>query len=534
MAGMRAIALRARGTAAFAVRVGAIGIIALLPGMLCATDWPQFGGDAAHSGYNAEERGYSTAAGNTLAFAAASLPVTVDVAPVFAGGVATAGGTRDLLFVVSRNGTTLALDAADGAVVWSHRPTPTGTLTTSAAAIDPDRLHVYAYGLDGKVHKYTIAAGAESLGGGWPQVVTAKPDVDKVAAGLTVAGTASGDVFLYAATNSFYDSGDYQGSLTAIDLRRGAQHVFNAQCSDLAIHFIKNGTTTGTAPNDCVQIASPKPGETANSGIWGRPGAVYDAGTDRVYVATGNGLFDPGNDLHNGRDWGDSVLALHPDGTGSGGGLPLDSYTPATQASLLSGDADLGSTSPAILPAPAGSSVAHLGLQGGKDACLRLLDLDDLSGAGPGHVGGELQALPLADAADHCADGANVSNFLTQPAVWRNPLDASTWVFIAHGAGIAAYRVVVADDGIPALSQQWSKADPGTSPVIANGTLYYASSHILRALDAVTGALVWSDNRIGNVHWQSPIVVNGRIYMIDQTSKLWVYVLDGVFRDTFD
>ena len=48
------------------------------------------------------------------------------------------------------------------------------------------------------------------------------------------------------------------------------------------------------------------------------------------------------------------------------------------------------------------------------------------------------------------------------------------------------------------------------------------------------GELVWSDNRIGNVHWQSPIVVNGRIYMIDQTSKLWVYVLDGVFRDTFD
>jgi hypothetical protein len=36
------------------------------------------------------------------------------------------------------------------------------------------------------------------------------------------------------------------------------------------------------------------------------------------------------------------------------------------------------------------------------------------------------------------------------------------------------------------------------------------------------------------VHWQSPIVVNGRVYMIDQTSKLFVYVLDGIVRQSFD
>lgn len=499
-----------------------------------AADWLQFGVDPAHSGYNASERGYSTADGNRLAFPAVTLAAVVDVAPVFLGAVATDSGTKDLLIAVAKNGTVMALNAADGAVVWSHKPTGSGTLTTSAAAVDPDRQYVYAYGLDGKVHKYRVADGAEALQQGWPQVVTLKPDTDKVASGLTTATAANSLAYLFAATNSYYDKGDYQGSLTTISLATGDQRVFNAQCSDLTIHFVKYGVTSGAGQNDCTQIASSKVGQTANSGIWGRPGAVYDAGTDRVYVATGNGLFDPNNDLHNGRDWGDSVLALNPDGSGAGAGMPVDSYTPVDESSLLGGDTDLGSTSPAILPAPAGSSVAHLGVQGGKDSCVRLLNLDSLNGSpGPGHVGGELQAIALTNAVDHCTDGINANNFLTQPAVWVNPADASTWVFIAHGTGIAAYRLMLDAAGDPSLSPQWSSTNSGTSAVVANGTLYYASSHALRALDALTGEAIWSDDQIGNIHWQSPIVVNGRVYVIDLTSRLWVYRLDGIFRGSF-
>ena len=62
------------------------------------------------------------------------------------------------------------------------------------------------------------------------------------------------------------------------------------------------------------------------AGLWGRPGAVYDACTDRVYIATGNGQFavDPPNHLFN---WGDSLLALNKDGTGSGSaGLPVRAW----------------------------------------------------------------------------------------------------------------------------------------------------------------------------------------------------------------
>ena len=246
-------------------------------------------------------------------------------------------------------------------------------------------------------------------------------------------------------------------------------------------------------------------------------------------------MFDPTNANGNGKYWGDSVIALKPDGTGEGSGLPLDSYTPATYAALLETDADLGSTSPAILPVPAVSAFPHLALQGGKDGCLRLLNLDDLSGAGePGHTGGELQAVALPGLVDHCGDGGNLGTFKSSTAVWSNPADGSTWAFIAHGSGFVAYELVFDDSGNPSLSQKWATSDAGTSPIVANSTVYYVNGGVIHGLDAISGAAIWSATDIGGIHWQSPIVVNGRLYVFDVTSKLWVYVLDGVFRDAFD
>ena len=107
-------------------------------------------------------------------------------------------------------------------------------------------------------------------------------------------------------------------------------------------------------------------------------------GSGDMLVSTGNGPFNGGA-----RDWGDSVLELAPYATGL-----LHNYTPTDQAQLNSGDQDLGSTSPALLPDPGGPPLA---VQGGKDGLLKLLDLDQLDGtsgpAGP-RTGGAVQTLP--------------------------------------------------------------------------------------------------------------------------------------------
>src|SRR5262249_30058539 len=155
--------------------------------------------------------------------------------------------------------------------------------------------------LEGRVHAYRAADGTEITAPGWPQLATRKPQVEKCSPALAVARAASGHAYLYVANGGYPgDEGDYQGHVTPIDLASGAQQVWNADCSDQPVHF-----TTGAAP-DCPAV---------RSAVWGRGGVVYDADLDRIFFATGNGTFDA---AHGGHDWGDSVVALHPDATGSG------------------------------------------------------------------------------------------------------------------------------------------------------------------------------------------------------------------------
>jgi hypothetical protein len=90
---------------------------------------------------------------------------------------------------------------------------------------------------------------------------------------------------------------------------------------------------------------------------------------------------------------------MHPVGTGASGD-PLDTDTPSNFRQLDGLDQDLGSTLPAIVPAPAGSTVTNLGVQGNKEQKLCLLDLANLSGqGGPSHIGGELQKIDVPRAA---------------------------------------------------------------------------------------------------------------------------------------
>jgi hypothetical protein len=194
-------------------------------------------------------------------------------------------------------------------------------------------------------------------------------------------------------------------------------------------------------------------------------------------MTTGNGTFDLAN-----HDWGDSVFALNPDGTGTGGN-PLDSYTPVDFQELQDGDVDLGSTAPAILPPVTTTGGAkRWAVQSGKDSKLRLLNLDNLSGqGGPGHIGGEVG--PMIDV----PQGGEV---LTAPAVWVNPLDGTTWVFVANDSGISGLRLAVG--GTPSLQVKWTDTTGGTSPIVAGNVLFVAGSGKIRVLDPTTGHTLWA------------------------------------------
>jgi Big-like domain-containing protein/PQQ enzyme-like repeat protein/putative pyrroloquinoline-quinone-binding quinoprotein len=501
----------------FRVLPALLSVLLLLAGPVVAYDWPQFGGSAAHSGSNASETAINRSNVNALSPRyQIGLPAAVDGTPVFLEGVPTAGGTKDLLFVTTTAGHIVALDAANGSQLWAHQYGPgscrinngsSACYTTSSPAIDPNRQFVYSYGLDGFAHKYRVGDGVEITTGGWPELATTKGFDEKGSSALAIA-TSNATSYLYVSHGGYPgDQGDYQGHITAINLATGAQKVFNTACSDQPVHF--QSTTVNGATPTCA---------TRQDAIWSRPGVVYDAGTDRILMGTGNAFSPNLGQFDGNHNWSESVIALHPDATGGAGanaGRPLDSYTPTEHLSLDNADADVGSTAPAILPVPANSRVQHLAMQSGKDAKIRLLDLANLSGqGGPGHTAGE------AAAVINVPQGGGV---LSQPAVWINPADDSTWVFIVNGNGASALRLAIDGSGNPSLVAQWAIGQGGTSPIVASAILFYIDGGTVRAVDPVSGAQLWSVANPGGTHWQSLIVANGSLYATDGAAHLTAF-----------
>ncbi len=255
---------------------GACTAVALQASAAPSSDWLQFGFDPTHSGINPNE--FLLTADNvhlltlkySRSFSAAVVgtPAPVQGTPVFLSNIATSQGTIDLLFVTLNDGSILALNAATGAQVWANLPTSVPAcaqadqnpqcLVTSSPAIDPNRKYVYNFSrLDGKIHKFAVATGVETIDAYWPEVSSAKPDLEKGSSAITFA-TSSTDhaTYLYMTHSSYLysDGGDYQGHITAINLATGTQIVFNAACSDQGnIHFVEAGTTSGKMQNDCFQ-----------------------------------------------------------------------------------------------------------------------------------------------------------------------------------------------------------------------------------------------------------------------------------------
>jgi hypothetical protein len=448
VAALAATAAALGGTAASTTRVGG--------------DWTRFGYDAARTSSGPARTGITAGNLRRLRRQRVVLDGTVDSSPIYARSVHVAGRTRDVFVVTTTYGKTIAIDASSGRVVW--RFTPTGysgwagsdRITNATPILSTDRRYVYAAAPDGKLYKLRLSTGGQ-VGGSWPVTITRDPTHEKLGPALNLAK----GLLLEGTGGYIGDAPPYQGHVVAIDAGSGRiVHVWNSLCSDRAGLL---------QPSSCPQ---------SDSAIWARAGVVVEPSTGKLLVATGNGKWD-GKTY-----WGDSVLELSPNA-----GKLLQNWTPATQASLDSGDVDLGSTAPALL----GDGLA---VQSGKDAKLRLLDLAKLNGkGGAGPVtGGELQTLSTPSG----------SGLFSAPAVWRS--GGRTWLFVSDFSATAAYVL----NGRK-LTEVWNVTPGGTSPVVAGGLLYvFDASRNLDVYDPTSGRLLAS-LAAGAGHWNSPIVTDGRI-----------------------
>ncbi len=432
---------------------------ALAAAVPAAHDWTRFGYNAARSGSSPSATGITAANASHLQRQRVDLDGTIDSSPIFLHDVTIEGAAHDAFFVTTTYGRTLAIDATTGHVLWRYTPPGYSSwagsyrITNATPVADPSRTAIYTASPDGRIHKLSVADGTAL----WSTSITRLPQREKIAAALNFS---SGRVI--ATTGGYVgDAPPYQGHVVTLNPSNGSiVHVWNSLCSNR--HALIEPSSCGAS----------------DSAIWARAGAVVDPSTGRLLVATGNGPWD-------GRTkWGDSVVELSPDAAHL-----LQNWTPRNQAQLNSGDTDLGSTAPALL----GGSLA---VQGGKDGLLRLLNIRRLNGTAHAgaRTGGELQTIAAPARTD----------VFTTPAVWYDR--GATWVFVTTNSGTAAFRLVRGR-----LRREWQNGFAGTSPVVAGGLVYVYDPNGALRIYKPSSARPVATLAAGAGHWNSPIVVAGRV-----------------------
>ena len=418
-------------------------------------DWIRFNVDEGRSGVFPSPVGIVADSLASMRRQQVSLDGTVDASPIYLHGVTVNGAAHDVFFVTTTYGKTLAIDANDGSILWRYTPqgleswSGSRQITTATPVADPNRDFIYAASPDGHIQKLTVADGRPV----WSTAITLLPTREKIASALNFD---RGHVI--AVTGGYIgDAPPYQGHVAILDAGSGrVLHIWNSLCSDHA------------------EIMQPSSCSESGSAIWGRAGAVIDARTGDMFFATGNARWD-------GRtNWGDAAIALDSDGR------MIDNYTPTNTNELSYRDADLGSTSPALL----GNGYIA---QGGKDGLIRILQFGRTRGAEP-RQDGELQSVRTPSGGD----------LFTAPAVWRP--GSTIWLIAADNGGTAAWTFAGGH-----LTQVWQNRTGGTSPVIAGGLLYvYEPGGGLHVYMPQTGKEV-AVLESGRGHWNTPIVADGRI-----------------------
>ncbi len=136
-------------------------------------------------------------------------------------------------------------------------------------------------------------------------------------------------------------------------------------------------------------------------------------------------------------------------------------------------------------------------MQGGKDGKLRLLSFSHLAGVSS-DTGGELQTVATPGGAD----------LFSEPVAWLG-----RWVFLSDGDGTAAWRFQSGR-----LQAAWSNGNAGTTPIVAGGLLYVQGSGGIHVYLPRTGRQV-AVLPIGTTHWESPIIVDGRVASAEGNSN---------------
>jgi outer membrane protein assembly factor BamB len=393
---------------------------------VAGADWPTYDHDAARSGVAAD--GPSNAAAIRRQWSSPALDGDVYAQPLLVG---------DRVIVATENDTVYSLNAADGTVAWSaHLGSPVAGSSLPCGDVDPVGItgtpvvdasagRVYAVGMvqpaQHMLFDLDLATG-HLIGSTRVDAPGADPAVHNQRAALTLS---NGRVYVPFG-GRYGDCGNYHGRVVSVAV-----------------------TAAGLGSTASYLLPTQRAG-----GFWAPPGAAT-ASDGSLYLTSGNstsrGTFDYGN----------AVVRLTPELT------LADWFAPTNWVALNSGDVDLGSTGPVLLP-------SNRVFQVGKGGVGYLLDASHLGG-----VGGQL------------AQGSVCSS----AAFGGVAVDGET-MYVPCLRGVT--QVVVSGDG---FRTGWTATldTPGPTVVTGNAVWTVATgSGDLVALDRTSGQVV-TTQRIGSV-----------------------------------
>jgi hypothetical protein len=302
-----------------------------------------------------------------------------------------------------------------------------------------------------------------------------------------------------------------QNQRAGLALVGGVVYVAYASHGDNPVYY---GWVVGYNASNLSQVSifNDDPG-SGFGGIWMSGGAPAADSGNNLYVITGNGNFD-GN-----TQFGDSFLRLS-----TGGGMNVTGFfSPNNQASLSSGDNDLGAGGAAIL-VDQPTAPNHLVVGGGKEGTMYLLNRDNLGG-NTSNDAGAVQIFSVGN------------KIFATPAFWQNTLyigpisDHVKSYTLNTGAGQF--------NTSPASQSPGTFGFPGATPSISaqggsNGIVWAienAGTAILHAYDATNlGSELWNSGNNGadqagqSVKFTVPTVANGKVY-VGTASEISVYGL---------
>jgi hypothetical protein len=444
----------------------------------------------------------------------------VDAQPLFVESLAIAGGTHNVLYVVTEHDSVYALDADSGAQLWrvstlGTNETPSDDLgcsqitkeigITSTPVIDRSRgahgtIYVVAMSKDTsgayhhRVHALDLATGAELLNG--PTEVSASypgsgansfngnvlfaPSSYAERAGLLLLGGV-----VYTAWTSHCDAGAYTG------------WIMGYSADTLQQTSVLNLTPNGSG-----------------GAIW-MSGAGPASDGASIYLLGGNGTFDTTMNAsgfpaqHN---FGNAYLKL-----GTAGGLAVaDYFAMSNTVQQSNADQDLGSGGAIALPdlTDANGVVQHLTLGTGKDGIIYVLNRDSMGkfNAAGNSIYQEIQGV------------LNGGEF-GMPAYFNGRI-----YFGSVGDNLKAFTVTHARlSTAPSAQTSMTFAYPGTTPSIsangsANGIVWAAENGTTAALHAFDPANLavelYNSNQMGTRDqfgagnkFITPMIANGKVYV---------------------